>query len=179
MDYKAVDLVEFNRRSERRFEFAARRYLDLRGGSAPLADLVADMAALLDVSPVTVKRYIQKHGGRLGFLDVRGGVVSIREERDTALLEALRAAVRLADETADQVAALTDWDAEAAADEAGGGQAVAAAWGEAVDEAARSADGAAAGRRRAAVEASIRAEAREHAYRERKARRRVKVRRRR
>jgi hypothetical protein len=57
---KTIDLIEFNRKAEDRFIELATRMIKEKG-TVPLDKLYAEIAYELDISIVTVKRYVQKH----------------------------------------------------------------------------------------------------------------------
>lgn len=84
MDWKYIDLVQFNRDAESAFLRVVSRMIADAGGGVPVKVILSDVSFLLDISPQTVKRYLVKHSSRFGSLVVSKGVVSLRGRRSVA-----------------------------------------------------------------------------------------------
>jgi len=68
--WKGVDNCEFNQGAEARFLQLVTGWIEQSDGAVPVGAVVSDCSFLLNVSPATVKRYIQKHTSRFATLMV-------------------------------------------------------------------------------------------------------------
>ena len=77
---KSLDIIAFNQGAENRFVELVTAFLE-EEGPQPVNTVVSEASFELDISPATVKRYLQKHSARRAKFLIQEKLVRLRKPR--------------------------------------------------------------------------------------------------